>query len=188
MQLKTESQASERNFKGMQEPRILHIASHGFFLSDKDQKSDFYSMENNPLLRSGLLLAGAQNTYFGRQLRPNTFMDGEDGVLTAHEVLNMDFNGTDLVVLSACETGLGEVKNGEGVYGLQRAFVIAGARSVVISLWKVDDEATQDLMTSFYKHFLDGMTKYESLTLAQREMRAKYEDPVYWGAFVLCGI
>ena len=186
--MRTAENASEEYIKGENNLNIIHIATHGFFLSDKDPEKEFYSIESNPLMRSGLLLAGSQKAFFDDRIDFNARPGKEDGVLTAYEVMNLDLRNTELVVLSACETGLGEVKNGEGVYGLQRSFIIAGAKSIIISLWKVDDEATKDLMLKFYENLAAGNEKFESLASAQREMMEKYKDPYYWGAFILSGI
>ena len=184
----TDDRASEENVKNIEDTDIIHLATHGFFLADKNYDEEFYSLENNPLMRSGLLLSGSQRSFLGNRIEFQAVFDNEDGVLTAYEVMNMNLRGTDLVVLSACETGLGEVKNGEGVYGLQRAFIIAGANSVIISLWKVSDEATTDLMIQFYDNLLNGNDKFEALALAQKAMMVKYDFPYYWGAFVISGI
>src|SRR4051794_20168001 len=113
--------------------------------------------------------------------------EAEDGLLTAEDVSGMDLLDTDLVVLSACETGLGEVKTGEGVFGLQRAFVLAGARTLVMSLWSVPDEATRELMVEFYQRLLGGEPRAEALHAAQQALRARYPDPYFWGAFVCLG-
>ena len=112
--------------------------------------------------------------------------DVEDGVLTALELSNMNLGRVDMVVMSACESGLGET-SGEGVFGLQRGFKLAGANTLLMSLWKVDDTATQKLMAEFYRNYLSGKSKQESLTLAQQSLRnnAKYSDPEYWAAFIL---
>jgi CHAT domain-containing protein len=108
-------------------------------------------------------------------------------VLTAFEAQTLDLSNTDLVVLSACETAQGEIKNGEGVFGLQRAFQVAGAKSVITSLWRVDDAATEMLMTQFYTRWLKGTDKWQALKEAQKEVQKKYPQPYYWGAFVMVG-
>jgi CHAT domain-containing protein len=180
--------ASEANIKNLESPNILHIATHGFFLTDNTVSEDMYSIESNPLMRSGLLLSGSQHSFRGDHINFDGSLDAEDGILTAYEAMNLDLSHSDLVVLSACETGLGEVKNGEGVYGLQRSFAIAGAKSVLISLWKVDDNSTKELMILFYKNILSGIDKFEALNMAQKELKSKYDLPYYWGAFVLSGI
>jgi len=183
IQVKTylETQANEETLKNVQGAHILHIATHGFFEADIDREKGGNKYEN-PLLRSGLLLANAELALQGKA------SGTEDGILTAQEVMNLDLYGTDLVVLSACETGLGEIRNGEGVYGLHRAFQEAGAKSVVMSLWKVDDGATQEMMSLFYENMLSkNLGKREAFTLAQAELQKKYPQPYYWGAFVLIG-
>jgi CHAT domain-containing protein len=186
----TGKDATEESVKSVRSPKILHIATHGEF--DKDiqtiEESDkmtgkskkFYE---NPLLKSKLILAGGENTR--QKLVNNESIDSsiEDGYLTAYEVMNMNLDNTELVVLSACETGLGEIRNGEGVYGLQRAFQVAGAKSLIMSLWKVPDAATQELMLSFYSKWLGGMDKRESFRQSQMELAKKYANFFYWGAF-----
>ena len=129
-------------------------------------------VEDKSLTRSGLLLAGANNALMGKKLPEGV----DDGILTAKEISQLDLRGLDLVVLSACETGLGEIK-GDGVFGLQRGFKKAGANSLLMSLWKVDDNATQLLMTQFYKNLTSGMSKFESLRQAQKCVR-EYEVEV----------
>ncbi len=158
-------------------PKLLHIAVHGFFLTEN--KSSQNKFLDNPLFRSGLLLAGAGS---------NDVTTDNDGILTAYEVMNMNLEQTDLVVLSACETALGDVQNGEGVYGLQRAFIVAGASTLIMSLWKVDDAATQKLMSLFYKYWLSGVDKHEALQKAQIEIQKEYNYPYFWGAFIMIGI
>lgn len=182
----TEKKANEKNLKELHSPSILHIATHGYFLEDAQEVLNEDSQVEvvkkiNPLIRSGLLLAGVQKT-LRKQKKAS-----EDGMLTAFEAQTLDLNETDLVVLSACETGVGEVKNTEGIFGLQRAFQVAGANSVVTSLWKVDDMATEFLMTNFYANWLKGISKWEALRNAMRETRKKYPQPYFWGAFVMVG-
>jgi CHAT domain-containing protein len=183
--------ASETAIKQINSPAVLHIATHGFFLGDlpDTEEQGFAGFENkkfieNPMLRSGLLLAGSQKTFNNPE---QTDEAADDGILTAYEAATLNLDRTDLVVLSACETGLGEIRNGEGVYGLQRAFQSAGAKFVLMSLWKVDDRATQTLMTSFYKEMLRSSDKQKALIKAQISLRKQYKDPYYWGAFVLVG-
>jgi hypothetical protein len=179
-------------------PRILHLATHGFFLEDQTHAScdEFHAvgllgeqerlsgpLPENPLLRAGFALAGA-NTWLNGGTLPE---EAEDGLLTAEDVTGLDLLATELVVLSACETGLGEVRVGEGVFGLQRAFMLAGARSLVMSLWAVPDEATRELMEDFYKRLLAGEGRADALRNAQLKLREQYPDPLYWGAFICQG-
>ncbi|MFL5752459.1 MAG: CHAT domain-containing tetratricopeptide repeat protein [Bacteroidia bacterium] len=184
--------ASEQELKKVKSPKVLHIATHGFFLPDQEFKDDKilgYDVEKareNPLLRSGIMLAGA--SVVSRDNAIGKYE--EDGILTAYEASLLNLQGTELVVLSACETGLGEVKNGQGVYGLQRAFMIAGAKTMVMSLWVVDDNATQELMTAFYSDWIKDAgseNKLASFRKAQLKIKEKYKDPYYWGAFVMVG-
>ncbi len=183
--------ALEEAVKGVDNPRILHIATHGKFLKDIEIRNDemLMGMETkrvaeNPLLRSFLLFSGAENTLNNQKLENQNI---DDGLLTAYEAMNLNLDKTDLVVLSACETGLGEIKNGEGVYGLQRAFQQAGAKSIIMSLWTVPDKETQELMTSFYSKWLNGKDKRTAFNEARNEMRDKYHYPYYWGGFVMVG-
>jgi CHAT domain-containing protein len=140
-------------------------------------------LSENPLLRSGLALAGAQTWLDGGALPP----EAGNGLLTAEDVTGLDLLDTELVVLSACETGLGEVQVGEGVFGLRRAFVLAGAKTLVMSLWKVPDEETRELMENFYRRVLAGEPRAEALQNAQLAMKAKYPHPFFWGAFICQG-
>jgi len=215
----TRGEATETALKDVSAPRVLHIATHGFFLSDRPQETapaDGRGIElggggataaesqariENPLLRSGLALEGANNRRGAK---------GEDGILTALEVAGTDLWGTKLVVLSACETGVGEVKNGEGVYGLRRALVLAGSESQVMSLWQVSDDATRDLMVAYYKRLIAGEGRSEALRQVQLDMlrggkvagsgarrglvgvqavagKANYSHPFYWAAFIQSG-
>ncbi len=184
--------ASEAILKKVKNPGILHLATHGFYQPDTAEG-------RNVLLNSGLMLANS-----GLSLAGKTAENQDDGILTAAEAMNLNLDSTELVVLSACETGLGEIKNGEGVYGMQRAIKVAGARSVVMSLWKVNDEATGQLMENFYKNWLgqpikkgtkkntkSGRTATPGMRAAflaaQKQLKTRYPNPYYWGAFVMAG-
>ena len=183
--------ASETNLKTQQSPRVLHVATHGYFfpdipMEDKDQTRflgmDRQQVAQDPMLRSGLLLTGANRTLKGE------VSTGENGLLSAAEASLLDLRETELVVLSACETGKGEVKNSEGVYGLRKAFSDAGAQNIIMSLWKVDDKVTQEFMTRFYQLWLNDNTAIrEAFHKTQLEIKAKYPQPYYWGAFILVG-
>lgn len=187
----TQKTATEANIKTMKGPSLVHIATHGYFLKDVETGGSAFGvhLENandNPLLRSGLLLAGASATVSGKRM-PN-LESNDNGILTAYEAMNLNLEGTDLVVLSACETGLGEVKAGEGVYGLQRAFLVAGADALIMSLWKVDDQATQQLMSNFYTNWIKLGNKQKAFKQAQLQLMTKYKEPYFWGAFVMMGM
>ncbi len=180
--------ATEAIVKSMKGPAIVHIATHGYFQQDVEESSVGVQQENaknNPLLRSGILLAGASSTIKG-EVMPN-LESNDNGILTAYEAMNLNLEGTDLIILSACETGLGDVRAGEGVYGLQRSFLVAGAKALVMSLWKVDDAATQALMTNFYTNLAKGGSKSKAFKQAQIQLMTKYKEPYYWGAFVMMG-
>lgn len=186
-----QEKATEKKVKEINNPFLLHIASHGYFLSDlqltrrsKAFGVDIDQAHSNPLLRSGLLFSGAANYLTDYEVKE----EEENGILTAFEAMNLNLEKTNLVVLSACETGLGEVQNGEGVYGLQRAFRVAGAKNIIMSLWKVDDKTTQMLMTNFYENWVSGMDFMEAFKNAQLKLKEKYPHPYFWGAFVIVGI
>jgi CHAT domain-containing protein len=212
----TEEKATEAAMKKVNSPQILHVATHGFFLTNQAQQAEKQdrrafssksidpSGRENPLLRSGLIMAGVKQQSSG---------ENEDGVLTALEVAGMNLSGTKLVVLSACETGLGDLNRGEGVYGLRRALVLAGSESQMISLWKVADVGTRDLMTAYYTRLQAGEGRTEALRQVQLAMlrgrltpgsavrdRARetgdtrlkpatkdYRHPYYWAAFIPSG-
>ena len=187
--------ATERALKNRRGPSLLHIATHGFFLGTEtapassvegarllvmDAARNPLNAESNPLLRSGLAFAGANTRNGG---------DGEDGILLALEASGLDLHGTRLVVLSACETGVGEVRAGEGVYGLRRALVLAGAESQVMSLWQVSDAATRDLMVAYYKGMKNGAGRGDALRDVQLGMLrgTSRSHPFYWASFIQSG-
>ncbi|NEQ84131.1 MAG: CHAT domain-containing protein, partial [Moorea sp. SIO2I5] len=172
--------ANEAALKQVTRPRILHIATHGFFQERPD--SEEFTNGDNALLQSWLALAGINNN------KPDN--DLEDGIFTALEATGLNLSGTKLVVLSACNTGLGNISAGEGIYGLRRALVIAGSESQVISLWNVNDEATKYLMVSYYQALLDdNQGRSEALRRIQLQMLGspEYQHPIYWASFIPSG-
>ncbi len=183
-------ESSEINVKAQVSPKLLHIATHGYFIDSPVSQGPLVQSSDpsrNPMLQSGLLLAGAQKYLYQRSLNEVIATGDQDGVLTALEAMTLNLDNTDLVVLSACETGSGQVRNGEGVYGLQRSFLVSGAASILMTLWKVDDESTEKLMTAFYRSWIQLGDKAEALHRTQMEIKAQYPDPYYWGAFVMMG-
>lgn len=189
----TSWRGNEESFKALSGGNfnIIHLATHGFYMTESQaEKNRFYtsnifnntfiSNEVSPLKRSGLLLAGGNKAWKGEPVPDGV----EDGVLTAEEIASIDLRNCDVVVLSACETGLGEITD-EGVYGLQRAFKNAGVNTIIMSLWEVDDDATSFMMQSFYRNLLKGMDKRDSFEGAQKEAKKKYADPRYWASFIM---
>ena len=182
---------TEESFKGLSgnSPMILHLATHGFYY-DKGHKSDSWYYERlllqgskfGPLVRSGLVLAGGQRAWLGKPVPDKV----EDGILLAEEIADLDLSGTKLLTLSACETALGDVTP-EGVVGLQAAFKRAGVGTMLVSLWKVDDDATREFMTAFYRSL--GETRYyqDAIQAARHQMQSssKYSNPYYWAGFVI---
>jgi CHAT domain-containing protein/tetratricopeptide (TPR) repeat protein len=185
-----EKTASEEQIKELNSPKVFHVATHGFYkptaaISTEDEmEGNEAQLAQNPLLRTGLLLRGAGDLLDKTDYNYNM----ENGILTAYEAMNLNLDRTDLVVLSACETGLGELEAGEGVFGLQRAFLVAGAKVLIMSMFKVDDEATQRLMLKFYQKWLNTNNMRQSFTEARKELRVDYPDPIYWGAFMMIGL
>ncbi|MGB6300845.1 MAG: CHAT domain-containing tetratricopeptide repeat protein, partial [Rivularia sp. (in: cyanobacteria)] len=195
----TGTKATESAIKQLKTPSILHLATHGFFLPDEEIKPvspainqlnnqlnqpQYLNLEN-PLLRSGLALAGFNNRQ-NKQSNNNT----EDGVLTALEVAGLNLRGTELVVLSACETGVGDVKTGDGVYGLRRALVIAGSQTQLLSLWLVADDGTKDLMVEYYQKIKAGKGRHQALREVQLEFlnsNTEYQHPYFWASFIPSG-
>ncbi|NEO21534.1 CHAT domain-containing protein, partial [Moorena sp. SIO4A5] len=170
--------ATESAVKGVNSPRILHIATHGF--SENAPNQELPTLYDNPMLLSGLVLAGFKQKRTG----------AENGVLTALEAVGLNLSGTELVVLSACDTGSGRISSGEGIYGLRRAFVIAGSQTQLISLRKVQDKATKELMLAYYQRLLDdNMGRTEALRQTQLDMLKdeRYQHPYYWASFIVSG-
>ena len=194
--LQTGPAATEETFKQLgrtePSPRILHLATHGYFFPDakiskqsavSSMQEPVFKLSDHPMIRAGLILAGANPTWTTGKPPEQ----GEDGILTAYEISQMNLSNTELVVLSACETGLGDLVGNEGVYGLQRAFRIAGAKYLVMSLWQVSDRMTGELMTEFYRQYLEEKKPVpDAFRGAQRAMRAKYPGSASaWAGFVL---
>lgn len=174
--------ADEKAIKSAHNRTLIHIATHGFFDENPPKKSEFHVLkDDNPLDRSGLLAQGAGDVL----LKGNKNYNIDDGILTATEAMNLNFENTELVVLSACETGRGKIEQGEGVFGLQRSFLVAGADAIIMSLFKVSDEVTQNLMVQFYKYWLSGDEKRVAFKKAQLDIKAQYRNPIYWGSFTM---
>lgn len=171
----------EERIKAIENPRVFHIATHGYFKKNTaDDEPD--ELSGNPMLNSGLLLTN------GGELVDNPlvkYINVDNGVLTAYEAMNLNFDKTELVVLSACETGLGEVQVGEGVYGLQRSFLIAGADAIIMSLFKVNDDVTQKLMATFYTNWIKSGNKRQAFADAKKQIKLDFKEPKLWGAFVM---
>lgn len=185
-----EKTATEEKIKELNSPKIFHIATHGLYRPteqvslEQEIEGNEAVLTQNPLLRTGLLLKGAGDLLDKTDHNYNM----ESGILTAYEAMSLNLDKTDLVVLSACETGLGDLEAGEGVYGLQRAFLVAGAKVLIMSMFKVDDDATQKLMLKFYQKWLNSGNLRQSFTDAKKELRIEYPEPIYWGAFMMIGL
>lgn len=183
----TDTAATETRFRTSVEnrpPKILHISTHGFHMSEpasENAEHNLFAVSDKPLMRSGLLFAGANRVWNGG----DTIDPAADGILTALEIARMELSGTKLVVLSACETGLGIIDSSEGVYGLQRAFRLAGAGAMIVGLWKVPDDETARMMTEFYRGITAGQSAKKAFDLAQREARRRNPyDPYKWAGFI----
>ena len=195
---------TEESFKRLDstKPKLMHIATHGFYFTKAEAKESQFArlemelmtegiqntrrfVEDKPMTRSVLLFSGCNRAFRHEQIPE----DEEDGILTAQEISTLDLRGLDLVVLSACQTALGDVISGEGVFGLQRGFKKAGANTILMSIDKVDDEATRILMVEFYRNLMNGKTKHQSLIDAQKHLRqvdnGKYDKPEYWASFIM---
>ena len=176
------SSATEASFRSRagKKDDILHISTHGFFTEDDAHRRDY-----NPMYNSGLFFAGADSTWNRVDTTFTASAMIDDGILRADEIQYLDFSGCHIAVLSACKTGHGQSKNREGVYGLQRAFKLAGVEKVLMSLWSVNDKSTAELMQEFYRNLSTGMSDEDALREAQSAIRSRYPSPEDWGAFVL---
>lgn len=189
--LLTGMQANEESFKALSRhaPPLIHLATHGFYLPCNNLEtkrnpfvlSQASKKREDALLRSGLILAGGNRAWSAHDPIP----DIEDGVLTADEISHMDLSGAETVVLSACQSALGDISEIEGIYGLQRALKMAGVQTIIMSLWKVADEATSQLMRIFYKYWLTGMERHHAFAKAQADLRLQQPNPYFWAPFVM---
>lgn len=182
-------EATKLALEQCESPIILHAATHAFCAQDPLRAVHSPGDPpppralDNPLLRCGLLLAGAENWRQGRMIPPEV----GNGILTAEDVTGLALIDTEMIVLSACQTGLGKTHAGEGVFGFRRSFVIAGARTLVLSLWKVDDRASHRLMVKFYENLKVGMGRADALHVAKLAVREQFPHPSFWGAFICQG-
>jgi CHAT domain-containing protein len=177
------SETAVKSLCATADPGILHFATHGFFFEKKSPATGTLHLATaeNPMFRSGIILAGANPAWRGES---GTGMQ-DDGILTADEISLLPLRNTALVVLSACETGLGDVHDDEGVYGLQRAFRLAGAQNIVMSLWRVPDAQTRSFMEHFYTALLVDGDVRKAFRSARQTMRVEFSNPFYWAGFVL---
>ena len=184
-----DKKASEAALWNVKSPRILHLATHGFFLKGlkvelnnesilSEDSSDKQITIEDPMIKSGLVLSGANAS----------LQSGKDnGIITSDKIVGLDLQDTDLVVLSACSTGVGDIEKGDSVYGLKKAFILAGANSLIVSLWSVPSLETTEIMTEFYTFLAEGKSKKDALRQAKLNMMKKKQNPFYWGAFVMTG-
>jgi CHAT domain-containing protein len=180
-----DKKAIEAVLLSAESPSIVHLATHGYFIGKDEIKKGPNAgpprempLKDSPMFRSGLALAGINLS----------LKEGKDeGVMSAEKLMGLRFLDTDLVVLSACETGVGDVEKGEGVFGLKRAFILSGAKAVVLSLWSVPSAETMQLMTRFYSLMAEGKSKAEALKVSKLDLMKKKPNPFYWGAFILVG-
>ena len=188
--LLTHKNANEESIKALSgtSPDILHIATHGFFFSEASKSTSplFSDIRSDmarklPMQYCGLLFAGANNAWTGKTIPE----DVEDGILNAEELSTLDFSNTKLAVLSACDTGLGEIDDTDGVYGLQRGFKLAGVETIIMSLWKIPDNETRLFMDGFYSNLMKGMGKTLAFSKAIERMRKSYPLPYYWASFIM---
>ena len=181
---------NEESFKSLSRnsPSVIHVATHGFYLEANNEQAntrgvglgDKIVYEQSALRRSGLIMSGANAAWIDGVQVHNV----DDGVLTAEEISQMDLRNTTLAVISACESGLGKITN-DGIEGLVRGFKSAGVKTVVVTLWKVDDAATELMMTEFYKSLMSGKSRREAFGLARDIVKERYEEPFYWAPFVM---
>ena len=183
------SDATENAFKDLDgtQSNIIHLATHGYYIPQSNRKSIPYFVNSNntkniqdELFYSGIVLSGGQKAWINSSFEPNS----NDGILSSYEISKLDFHNVDLVVLSACESGLGDNLY-DGIYGLQRAFKKAGVRSILMSLWQIDDKATSEYMDIFYKKLSEGSTIHDAYTSTVLEMKHRYPDPYYWASFIM---
>lgn len=174
------NEAVEEYLKAVYHPKVLHLATHGYF--EPNAETD---KQQNPLLRSGLILAGVRNTPNTPPASDENLLD--DGVLTAKEALNLNLDSTDLVILSTCETGLGETKNEENLFNLQKAFRQAGAKALLMSMWRVNEQISQEFVQRFYQNWVSQKNRRAAFLKTQQDLKDKYKEPYIWAAFVMIG-
>ena len=186
----TQNDANEESFKAFDSnaPELIHIATHGFYFpQEKKVTSSFfnglhsYTQKDYSMLYSGLLFAGGNNTWIGKKIAESV----EDGILTSDEISRLDLSKNQLIVLSACNTGLGDIDKVDGVFGLQRGLKRAGVKKILMSLWKIPDEETKELMAIFYRKLLEGNSPHRALELAQEHIKNTGKSPYYWAGFIL---